>query len=271
MVWVDTLNPVILTIGPLAIHWYGVMYAAGLMFGYVWIKRQITAGRLALTLDDLDALLVAIFLGVVVGGRAGHFIFYDSARLLTDPLALFRVWEGGMSFHGGLLGVVIALIVFARRTRMHPLTLSDAILVPVALGLALGRLGNFINGELWGVPTGGAHSMYSGQTGQGPVWGVIFPRAGDAMPRHPAQLYAMAKDILIFGVLQLLWGKQLRRGVVTFSFLTLYGLLRTIVEIFWRAPLDGFLFGLPVGAVYSLPLIVVGVVGLGWVLRRVKE
>lgn len=259
MLWINTLHPIIISFGSFALHWYGVMYALAFTCGYFYLRVLIRRRQLALTEDALETLLFSIVLGVVLGGRIGHFVLYDIETLLHHPLEFLYVWHGGMSFHGGLIGVLVALGWFTRRYRIHFLALTDVLVVPVALGLALGRVGNFINGELWGRPTDG-------------TWGVIFPRAGDAVPRHPAQLYAVSKDLLIAALLLLVGTRKTPTGTRSFAFLVLYGAFRTMVELAWREPLDGVWFGwLPVGAGYSIPLIVIGLGGLVWAWRRTRS
>jgi len=249
MIYTHALDPVMLSLGPVQLHWYGLMYALSFFCGWLWLRRAAAAGRVSLSADDIETLLFALLLGVILGGRLGHFLFYEQEVLFTDPLQFFQVWQGGMSFHGGLLGVTVSLFWATQRFQMPLLRLADLILPPVALGLSFGRLGNFINGELWGVPTNSS-------------WGVIFPQAGDLLARHPSQLYEAAYSLLIFIVLFWLFRHTARAGQITFTFLVLYGLFRMIVETCWREPIAGFIGPLTTGAAYSLPLFLVGVGGL---------
>jgi len=251
MIYTHTLDPILLALGPIQLHWYGLMYALGFFSGWLWLRRAADAGRISLTADQIETLLFALFLGVILGGRMGHFLFYEQATLFADPLQFFQVWRGGMSFHGGLLGVAVALFWAVQRFQIPILRLADLILPPVALGLFFGRIGNFINGELWGLPTSGA-------------WGVIFPQSGDLLARHPSQLYEAAYSLLIFAVLVWLSKTKARAGHGTFTFLLLYGFFRILVETFWREPIAGFIGPLTAGAAYSIPVLLAGLIGLGW-------
>ena len=214
---------------------------------------RIGQGRSPFTREQLETLVFAVFLGVVLGGRIGYFLLYARDMLISKPFEIFHVWHGGMSFHGGLLGVIIALVWCSRRFKISFLRITDEIATPAALGLAFGRIGNFVIGELPGGVRGGE-------------WGVVFPSI-DMVPRHPSQLYSMVKDVIIAGVLWVIVSrKKMPVGVASFGFLALYGTLRTVVEGMWREPLDGYIGIFTLGQVYSVPLIVVGVCGLIWIL-----
>ncbi|MGO4703346.1 prolipoprotein diacylglyceryl transferase [Dyella sp. 2RAB6] len=246
------IDPVAFRLGPLAIHWYGLMYLGG-FFG-VWLLAEYRRrhGRLPVTRDALGDLLFFGMMGVIVGGRVGYMLFYtDIHWIWTDPLALFRVWDGGMSFHGGLLGVLAAGLWWSRRQQLKFFDTVDFVAPLVPIGLGLGRLGNFINGELWGKP------------GDVP-WAMIFPNAPDRLPRHPSQLYEMLLEgVVMFAVLWLVSLKPRPRYLVSGLFALLYGCFRFAVE-FVRLPdaqLGYLAFGwLTMGQVLSLPLIVVGLV-----------
>lgn len=166
------IDPVALRIGPLAIHWYGLMYLIGFALVYAFGRRRITSGHTtSMTVRDLEDLIFYSVLGVVLGGRLGYVLFYKPAHYLANPLEIFYLWEGGMSFHGGLIGVIVVMLLFAHKKRLGFFTVSDFIAPLIPLGLAAGRLGNFINGELWGRPTD-------------VPWAMIFPQSGDGLPRH---------------------------------------------------------------------------------------
>lgn len=262
------IDPIAFSVGPLQVHWYGIMYL--LAFGIAWWlgQRRRAAGRLAVTADQFSDLAFYVMLGVILGGRVGYMLFYDTAQLVANPLSLVRVWEGGMSFHGGLLGVLIAGWIWTRRHGIHYFDAIDFVAPLVPIGLGLGRLGNFIGGELWGRHTDAP-------------WGMIFPRALDALgkapdelrsmylagqlsseARHPSQLYEFALEgVVMFAVLWWYSRKPRPRYAVAGLFALLYGCFRFAVE-FVREPdaqLGYLAFGwLTMGQVLSLPLIAVG-------------
>lgn len=251
-------DPVALHIGPVAIHWYGLMYLVG--FSLVWLlgKWRIKRGLTALTIRDLEDLIFYCVLGVIVGGRLGYALFYKPADYLSNPIELLYVWQGGMSFHGGLLGVLLVLFLFARKKKMPFLAVGDFLAPLIPLGLAAGRLGNYINGELWGRAT---HMP----------WGMVFPQSGDGLPRHPSQLYELALEgLLLFVVLWWFARKPRPLGQVSALFLIGYGLLRFAVE-YTREP-DAFLGllagGLSMGQLLSLPMIAAGAVIFLWSARK---
>ncbi len=256
-------DPVVFAIGPLAIHWYGLMYlvafAAVLVLGRMRLKSKPWSGLM--DPKGLDDLLLFGVLGVVIGGRLGYVFFYKPAYYLTHPAEIIAVWQGGMAFHGGMLGVIAALAIFARIRRLHFFQVTDFIAPMVPFGLAAGRLGNFINGELWGRPVESAWVP----------WAMVFPQAGDMLARHPSQLYQMLLEGLLLFVL--LWRFSARPrplGAVSGCFLLGYGLLRWIAE-FGREP-DDFLgllsLGLSMGQWLSMPMMLVGAAILVWSYRR---
>jgi phosphatidylglycerol:prolipoprotein diacylglycerol transferase len=251
-------DPVALQLGPIAVHWYGLMYLAAfglfLLLGRWRIANQPWTAWSPKMLDDV---LFYGVLGVVLGGRLGYILFYKPGDYLAHPADIFKVWEGGMSFHGGFLGVIIAMALFARSRKLRWLAVTDFIAPLVPLGLATGRLGNFINGELWGRPTD-------------LPWGMVF-RYADALPRHPSQLYQLAGEgLLLFAVVWIFAKKPRPLGAVSAVFLMGYGTLRFLAE-FTREP-DSFLgllgFGLSMGQWLSLPMIVAGFFMLRWSQRR---
>lgn len=188
--WEHAINPVALNLGFIQIHWYGLMYVVG--FGAAWWlgNRRASQPNSGWTDQQVADLIFWGAIGVVLGGRAGYVLFYNFSYFLQDPLWLFAVWEGGMSFHGGLLGVVITLLVFSRRYQKNLFDIGDFVAPLIPIGLGAGRLGNFIGGELWGRPTDQS-------------WGVIFPYANDGLARHPSQLYQMALEGVV--LFTLLW------------------------------------------------------------------
>ncbi len=250
-------DPVIFQLGPLAVRWYGLMYLGGFLFASFWIARLSKGRGLALDKDSLSDLLFYAVLGVILGGRLGYVLFYNASFFLEYPQKIFAVWEGGMSFHGGLLGVIAAALLFCRKRNYSVLPMGDVIAAAAPVGLGLGRLGNFINAELWGRTTD-------------VPWGMVFPYAGD-LPRHPSQLYEfMLEGVLLFLILWLLHHLKTRIGVPFFSFFLLYGIFRFLVE-FVREPDAqlGYLWGgATMGQLLSLPMIIFGLIGLFQLGRR---
>jgi phosphatidylglycerol:prolipoprotein diacylglycerol transferase len=245
-------DPVALELGPLAIRWYGLMYLVAFAAFYLLGRSRLAsaphASASGLTVPHLDDLLFHGALGVVIGGRLGYVLFYKPGYYLAHPLEILAVWQGGMAFHGGLLGVIIAVALWCRRRGLRFWPVIDFIAPLVPLGLAAGRLGNFINGELWGRPTGAN-------------WGMVFPQAGDALARHPSQLYQFAGEgLLLFALLWWYSRRPRPAAAVSGLFLGGYGLARFMAE-FGRQP-DAFLglpaAGLSMGQWLSLPMIVIG-------------
>ena len=243
-----TIDPVALSLGPLQIHWYGLMYLLGFV-GAWWLGR-VRAKRYGWTATEVEDLLFYAAIGVIVGGRLGYALFYDLANNLEHPLNILKVWQGGMSFHGGLLGVLAAFWWFTRKTGKSYFTISDFIAPMVPIGLLTGRIGNFINGELWGkvsdVP-----------------WAMVFPTGGP-LPRHPSQLYeAGLEGLVLFIILWLYSAKPKPLGAVSGLFLLGYGVFRFLIE-FVRIPDQQYgylaLNWLTMGQLLSLPMVVLGTI-----------
>jgi len=251
-------NPIALQLGPLAIHWYGLMYLAGFMT-FLWLgrKRILALNDPKINNKLLDDLLFYGVLGVILGGRLGYVIFYKASYYFAHPLEIFAVWQGGMSFHGGFLGVLVAMGFLGHRQNLRWLQLTDFIAPLVPPGLAFGRIGNFINGELWGRPSD-------------VPWAMIFPKV-DNLPRHPSQLYEFALEgLLLFALMWLFARKPRPLGAVSGLFLIGYGSVRFLVE-FSREP-DDFLglltLGLSMGQWLSLPMLLAGMLLMYLSTRR---
>ncbi|MCD7098199.1 prolipoprotein diacylglyceryl transferase [Stenotrophomonas sp. MMGLT7] len=268
MIHLHQIDPIAFSLGPVQVHWYGLMYLLAFLSAW-WLGRlRIGAGRLpGVTMDGFSDLLFYSMLGVVLGGRIGYMLFYAFGELVANPLVLFKVWEGGMSFHGGLIGVLVAAAWWTRKHRLHFFDVMDFIAPLVPLGLGFGRLGNYIGGELWGKFT------HAG-------WGIIFPHAPeladlppeqlqslyaqgllDRFARHPSQLYeALLEGLVLFAVLWVYSLRPRHRYAVSGLFALLYGVFRFLVE-FVRVPDNGLYvaFGwLTRGQILSTPLIVLG-------------
>ena len=251
-------DPVAIAIGPIAIRWYGLMYLVA--FGlFMWLGR-IRARRMVLSgwiPRDIDDLLFFGVLGVILGGRLGYVLFYKPAYYLANPVEILAVWQGGMSFHGGFLGVLIAVWFYARHSERRWLDVTDFIAPLVPLGLAAGRMGNFINAELVGRVTTGP-------------WAMVFPNV-DNLPRHPSQLYQFALEgVALFALLWWFAASPRPRGAVSGAFLLGYGVFRFIAE-FGREP-DDFLgllaLNLSMGQWLSLPMVAAGIALLAWAYRK---
>ena len=246
-------DPVAFSIGPLAVRWYGLMYLAGFAAAWWLGVRRIARGGSPVTRQQFDDLLFGSIVGVILGGRLGYVLFYKPGYYLAHPFEIFAIWQGGMSFHGGFLGVLVAMMFVAHLHRLRWLDVMDFIAPLCPLGFATGRLGNFINGELWGrasdVP-----------------WAMVF-RGADGVPRHPSQLYQMALEgLALFAILWWFSSKPRPRGQVSAVFLIGYGAFRFIAE-FAREP-DEFLgylaLGLTMGQWLSLPMIAAGIALFNW-------
>ncbi|XKE44630.1 prolipoprotein diacylglyceryl transferase [Halomonas organivorans] len=250
------IDPVAISLGPLQVHWYGLMYVIGFVAAW-WLGRR-RAPRIGLNGDDVGDLIFYAALGVVLGGRLGYALFYGLDQWLADPLWILRVWDGGMSFHGGLVGVLLASFYFARRKRLAYFTLTDFVAPLVPIGLGAGRIGNFINHEL------------PGRVTELP-WGMAFPGMGPE-PRHPSSLYeALLEGAVLFAVLWWVSATPRRRGLVSGLFLSLYGLFRFAVE-FVRMPDAhiGFVaFGwVTMGMLLTLPMMLAGLALIAWSRRQ---
>lgn len=254
-----SIDPVFLKLGPLQFRWYGLMYVLGFVLSYFIVRSEVRRRKLELDAEGVADLIFFMAVGVVLGGRLGYVLFYDLAAYLAKPLKIFYIWEGGMSFHGGMLGVAVAAIWFARSRKLPLLQLADLAALAAPVGLGLGRIGNFINGELYGRPTD-------------LPWGVIFPEGG-SVPRHPSQLYeAFLEGLLLFFVVRWLARRIPVAGSAMAAFLAGYGLFRSFVELFRQPDSQlGLFWGFfSMGQLLSLPLFVFGV-GMMWWLRHKQK
>lgn len=258
------IDPVALKLGPLAIHWYGLMYLLGFWIAWLMAVRRSRFPHVQWSRDRISDLLFYVVLGVILGGRIGYVLFYAYDPTghwlpLSDPLMIVRVWQGGMSFHGGLIGVLISLGAFAHVQKLKYFEVGDFTAVLVPIGLFTGRIGNFINGELWGKPTD-------------LPWGMVFPNtAPDLLPRHPSMLYeAGLEGLVLFAILWWVGRRPTPRGLISALFLMLYGIFRFLIE-FVRVPdaqLGYLHFGwLTRGQELCLPMLLGGFLILLWSLR----
>jgi phosphatidylglycerol:prolipoprotein diacylglycerol transferase len=251
-------DPIALQVGPLAIRWYGLMYLIGFVIGLLLGRYRANAHPwTGWSKREVDDVLFYVVLGVVIGGRLGYVFFYRPEHYLANPIEILYVWQGGMSFHGGFLGVLVAMALFARKAGKRWIAVTDFIAPLIPHGLATGRLGNFINAELWGRPSDAP-------------WAMVFPNV-DSTPRHPSQLYEFALEgVAMFVILWLFASKPRPVGAVSALFLILYGTFRFIVE-FTRQPDDylGLLaFNLTMGQWLSLPMVLLGVALFVFIYRR---
>ncbi|MGL4667603.1 MAG: prolipoprotein diacylglyceryl transferase [Saezia sp.] len=256
-------DPVALSIGPLSVHWYGLMYLLAFALFWICATQKIKQPHIAVqrwTRKDIEDLLFYGVLGVVLGARLGYVFFYKPAYYLSNPSKIFAMWEGGMSFHGGFIGVLVVVTLFAFLKKKNWLDLTDMVAPCIPIGLAAGRLGNFINGELWGRVTDSTMP-----------WIMAFPQSGSMLPRHPSQLYqCLLEGLLLFVILWVYSKKPHGRGAVSAMFLIGYGAFRFIVEYF-REP-DAFLglqaLNLSRGQWLCVPMILAGIILLLWAYRK---
>ncbi|MEE9452455.1 MAG: prolipoprotein diacylglyceryl transferase [Gammaproteobacteria bacterium] len=252
------INPIAIEIGPLSIYWYGIMYLLG--FAGAWLlglwRAKKSDGRWTST--QVGDLIFFAAIGVIVGGRVGYVLFYDFANFISNPFSIFAVWQGGMAFHGGLVGVALALWWFSHKQKKHYLDITDFIAPLVPFGLAVGRIGNFINGELWGRVTT-------------VPWGMVFPHVGPE-PRHPSMLYeGLLEGVLLFVILWWVSAKPKPRGMISALFLILYGGFRFFVEFFRQPdPQLGFIAfnWLTMGQLLSSLMITAGIILFVWSFKN---
>ena len=259
-------DPIAISIGPFAIRWYALAYIGGIVLGWIYARsliknEKLWGGPAPISLVQMDDFILWVTLGIILGGRTGYVLFYNLPFFIQHPAEIFELWKGGMSFHGGFLGCVVAVMWFAHKNRISILSLGDITTAVGPIGLFLGRIANFINGELWGRPAD-----------PNLPWAMIFPTGGP-LPRHPSQLYeAGLEGILLFTILAVMirLGALKRPGLILGSFIAIYGLARIIGEHFREPdPQLGFLWGgLTMGMLLSVPMVIVGAIIILLVLRH---
>ena len=259
-------DPIAIAIGPIAIRWYALAYIGGIVLGWLYARslvknEKLWGGPAPISVMQLDDFILWVTLGIILGGRTGYVLFYNLPFFIQHPAEILELWKGGMSFHGGFLGCVVAVMSFARKNDVSILSLGDITTAVGPIGLFLGRLANFINSELWGRPAD-----------PGLPWAIIFPNGGP-LPRHPSQLYeAGLEGILLFTVLAVMirFGALKRPGLILGSFTLIYGLARITGEHFREPdPQLGFLWGgLTMGMLLSIPMLIVGIALIVRALRR---
>src|SRR5882757_9129090 len=264
-----SFDPVLVSIGPFAIRWYALAYICGILLGWVYARAIIAnekfwGGPAPLTVADYDDFILWVTLGIILGGRTGYVLFYNGAYFAEHPLEVFKLWNGGMSFHGGFLGCVLAVVLFARLRGISWLSLGDITCAVAPIGLFLGRLANFVNAELWGRTTD-------------VPWAMVFPGAGP-LPRHPSQLYeALLEGLVLLAVLAFIMraGALRRPGTVIGTFAFGYGMARFFCEFFREPdPQLGFLWGgLTMGMLLSVPMIIAGaiIIVVAWRRKMPKQ
>ncbi len=257
------ISPIIFSIGPVAIRWYSMAYLIGIISAWLLVKRQVRIYNIPLTKTNLEDLVFDVTMGIILGGRLGYVLFYGGSMFWEHPLQIFEIWKGGMSFHGGIVGVILGILYFAHQVKMPFLKVTDLVVLYVPIGIFLGRIANFINDELWGRVTDVA-------------WAVRFPNGGD-LPGQPSQLYeAMAEGVGMFIILNLLWRFKWvreRTGFVSGAFAFLYAVFRMSMEQFREPDAQlGFFFGsITMGQMLSLPFFIVGaIVMVRAVMRKTK-
>jgi phosphatidylglycerol:prolipoprotein diacylglycerol transferase len=261
------INPVLISIGPFAVRWYALAYIVGIITGWFYARAIIASdrlwgGRAPFTVTDFDDFVIWITLGIILGGRIGYVLFYNLPHFAANPIEIFELWNGGMSFHGGAIGCILAVVLFAKQRAIPTLSLADVTAAVAPIGLFLGRLANFINGELWGRPSD-------------VPWAMVFPRGGD-LPRHPSQLYEAALEgVVLFIVLALLVrsGALKRPGLLTGVFAIGYAVARTTCEFFREPDIQlGFLWGgLTMGMLLCIPLLLAGIAVLAIAFQRAPK
>ncbi|OCG17410.1 prolipoprotein diacylglyceryl transferase [Gilliamella sp. App6-5] len=275
-------DPIAFSIGPISLHWYGAMYLFGVLGALYLAKRRASKPNSQWTSQQVENLLFWGFLGLFIGGRLGYVFFYNISTFIKDPVILFKVWEGGMSFHGGLIGAICVIAIFAKKAKKTFMQVSDFVAPLVPIGLMFGRFGNFINGELWGRVTNSSIGMLFPTSSHAdfmfvqshPEWFSLYSQLKGILPRHPSQLYEMMfEGIVLFIILNIFIRKPRPTGAVSGVFLLCYGLFRFAIE-FFRQPdeqLGLFLNIISMGQILCLPMIIGGILILLYTYRFHKK
>lgn len=261
-------DPIALHLGPIAVRWYGLSYIVGLMLALQWVKKLAARHRHAILTPQLyDDFFGWAVLGVILGGRLGYVFFYNPTHYLANPAEILYVWQGGMSFHGGAWGVILAMLLYSFKHKVNPVDFADRITPAVPIGLFFGRIANFINAELWGKPAGidcnsieSQTALIIGQINCAPPWAMVFPNV-DNLPRHPSQLYEAALEgALLFAILWWVTRKPFTRGVPSGLFLVGYGCARMFAEVYRTPEIihDMGTFYISHGQALNLPLMLFG-------------
>ena len=252
--FIHNINPVLLTLGPFEIRYYGLVYILGFLAAYFLLRDSVKKGRLKISMESLDEYLVMLIVGVIVGARIFEVIFFSPGYYIANPWEIVMIWKGGLSFHGGLVGAILMTRIFSKKHKIHFYDLADILVIPAALALAFGRIANFINGEHYGRIADAARTP----------WCVVFSKV-DGYCRHPSQLYESLKNFVIFGFLLLFRNiherrkKHLKSGTLFWTFVLLYGILRFIVN-FYRD--DAVLLWISMGQFLSLLMVIVAAISL---------
>jgi phosphatidylglycerol:prolipoprotein diacylglycerol transferase len=251
MVFYHNLNPILVSIGPIDIHWYGIMYVISFILVYFYVRAAVKHKKLNLELKEVDNLMILLTIALIIGARIFEVVFYNPSYYLAKPIEILSVWKGGLSFHGGLAGVILIGYVFAKKKKVNFLHLCDIFVVPLAFAQALGRIGNFINGELYGRITN-------------LPWGMKFPNVEGF--RHPSQLYEVAYNLVIFSFLFIKRNKKQPAGYLVSYFLILYPIFRFLTE-FVREP-EVMIGPLTMGQVLNIVMLIAGIGLLYWIKKK---
>ncbi|MFA5797501.1 MAG: prolipoprotein diacylglyceryl transferase [Candidatus Woesearchaeota archaeon] len=255
--FINNINPILLSLGPFEVRYYGLVYICGFILTYLFLRSAVTRGKLKIKYEDVDTYILYSVIALIIGARLFEVIFFEPSYYLLYPLEILKIWHGGLSFHGGLVGVILVTYWFTKKHKIHFYDISDIIVIPAALTLVFGRIANYINSELVGKITNPTATP----------WCVVFEKL-DSYCRHPSQLYESAKNLVIFAtVLTLRTKKNLKKGILSWTFVVMYGALRFITN-FWRD--DPLYYGLSTGQWFSLGMVIVGGVFLWFVFKDKK-